>query len=110
MHRSNEYHIDVVELALTGRFLHVTDFHPDPHYKAGATFDTGCHRRPKEDNKGKHDGKKVHSGKGKGKALEVEDDDIDEDYEGDDDDDEFVKKRKSKRREEVAGRWGSGVS
>ncbi|GMK57666.1 hypothetical protein CspeluHIS016_0405000 [Cutaneotrichosporon spelunceum] len=29
---------------LTGRFMHVTDFHPDPHYKVQATLESGCHR------------------------------------------------------------------
>jgi endopolyphosphatase len=31
----------------------VTDFHPDPHYVAGATFETGCHRKPKKKGKGR---------------------------------------------------------
>lgn len=26
-----------------GRFLHVTDFHPDPHYKPGSNIDRMCH-------------------------------------------------------------------
>lgn len=38
---------------LKGRFLHITDFHPDPHYVAGATFESGCHRLPKKKKKGK---------------------------------------------------------
>ncbi|KAG2415403.1 hypothetical protein HFD88_006594 [Aspergillus terreus] len=30
---------------LTGRFLHITDFHPDPHYKSGSDpDDKACHR------------------------------------------------------------------
>ncbi|KLT41553.1 hypothetical protein CC85DRAFT_247424, partial [Cutaneotrichosporon oleaginosum] len=29
---------------LTGRFMHVTDFHPDPYYKRKATLESGCHR------------------------------------------------------------------
>ncbi|KAL5356897.1 Metallo-dependent phosphatase-like protein [Aspergillus floccosus] len=30
---------------LTGRFLHITDFHPDPHYKPGTDpEDKACHR------------------------------------------------------------------
>ncbi|WOO77660.1 Endopolyphosphatase [Vanrija pseudolonga] len=33
---------------LKGRFLHITDFHPDPHYKKGTTFESGCHRKDKE--------------------------------------------------------------
>ncbi|OBA23707.1 Endopolyphosphatase [Metschnikowia bicuspidata var. bicuspidata NRRL YB-4993] len=26
-----------------GRFLHITDFHPDPHYRAGSNVDNMCH-------------------------------------------------------------------
>jgi endopolyphosphatase len=61
--------------------LHVTDFHPDPHYVAGATFETGCHRKPNK--------------KGKGKDLE----ELDED-EG----------LKGKKKEDLSGKWGSAVS
>jgi len=64
--------------------LHVTDFHPDPHYVAGATFETGCHRKP--------------SKKGKGKDLE----------ELDDEDEEL--KGKGKKQEDLSGKWGSAVS
>lgn len=33
---------------LKGRFLHLTDLHPDPHYKYGTDIDTGvCHRKIK---------------------------------------------------------------
>jgi hypothetical protein len=70
--------------ALTGRFLHITDFHPDPFYTAGGTFDSGCHRKPEKKKKKKH-GKK---GDKKGKF---------EGMKGDDDDEE----------EETAGRWGT---
>lgn len=31
----------------------MTDFHPDPHYVTGATFESGCHRLPKKKKKGK---------------------------------------------------------
>ncbi|CDW98310.1 hypothetical protein, partial [Sporisorium scitamineum] len=38
-----------------GRFLHVTDLHPDPHYKHGSAVNAACHhKKPK---KGKPDGK-----------------------------------------------------
>lgn len=34
---------------LHGRFLHITDLHPDPYYKRGAHPSTACHRkRPKK--------------------------------------------------------------
>jgi hypothetical protein len=73
-------------LALKGRFIHITDFHPDPHYKAGATFESGCHRKPKKD-------------KGKGRVpgerggVEVE-----------------GGKERERGKDAVAGKWGSGVS
>ncbi|CAO1631060.1 unnamed protein product [Sympodiomycopsis kandeliae] len=35
---------------LSGRILHVTDFHPDPHYKVGSAISSGCHsNKPKKD-------------------------------------------------------------
>jgi endopolyphosphatase len=67
--------------------LHVTDFHPDPHYIAGATFETGCHRKPTKKGKGK--------GKHKG---EFEDEDEDVDVDG------------VKGKEDLSGKWGSAVS
>lgn len=33
-----------VDHPLRGRFLHVTDMHLDPHYLAGSTPSTYCHR------------------------------------------------------------------
>ncbi|WWD20090.1 hypothetical protein CI109_104564 [Kwoniella shandongensis] len=73
---------------LKGRFLHITDIHPDPYYKTGATFDSGCHSKPK---KGKD------KGKGKGK--------LDEDGDGSDEIEEIILGK-----EDLAGKWGSGVS
>ncbi|WVR08267.1 hypothetical protein IAU60_005314 [Kwoniella sp. DSM 27419] len=82
---------------LKGRFLHVTDFHPDPHYATGATFDTGCHRLPKQkkhkDKKGKG---KLHSN---GEIVESQDDD-DHDEDG----------LKDKDGVDLAGKWGTAVS
>jgi hypothetical protein len=74
------------ETELTGRFLHITDFHPDPWYRTNSTFDSGCHRLPPKKKKGK---------KGKGG-------DKNKDLDGDDDDDDEVLK--------VAGKWGTSVS
>lgn len=80
-------------IALKGRFLHITDIHPDPYYKTGATFESGCHSKPKKE-RGKS--------KGKGKldedasAIDVEGEEVDEDMFDD--------------KEDLAGRWGSGVS
>ena len=34
---------------LQGRFLHITDVHPDPHYRVGSSEKKACHRgTPKE--------------------------------------------------------------
>jgi endopolyphosphatase len=30
---------------LTGRFLHITDMHPDPYYREGTSEKSACHRR-----------------------------------------------------------------
>jgi endopolyphosphatase len=30
---------------LTGRFLHITDMHPDPHYKPHTSIYKSCHRK-----------------------------------------------------------------
>lgn len=35
---------------LQGRFLHITDLHPDPLYRPGGALSTACHRnRPKKE-------------------------------------------------------------
>lgn len=47
---------------LKGRFIHITDVHPDPYYRRGASEDEACHFKEKKKKKGK--GKK-----GKGKAV-----------------------------------------
>jgi len=79
--------------ALTGRFLHITDFHPDPFYTTGSTFESGCHEvEKKKKKKGKH----VANVDG---VEEEEEDDV-----------EALKKGKSRDEDEVAGPWGSGVS
>ncbi|WWC93041.1 uncharacterized protein L201_008005 [Kwoniella dendrophila CBS 6074] len=82
---------------LKGRFLHITDIHPDPHYKTGATFDTGCHRRSKDKKKGK---------KGKGKDVDYSEED------GQDIEDEIEIKGKDKDKDgvDLAGKWGTAVS
>lgn len=34
---------------LQGRFLHITDIHPDPHYRDGGSEKSACHRnKPKK--------------------------------------------------------------
>jgi hypothetical protein len=35
---------------LHGRFLHITDMHPDQHYRVGASVSSSCHRnRPRKE-------------------------------------------------------------
>ncbi|KAL1702321.1 Metallo-dependent phosphatase-like protein [Schizophyllum commune] len=34
-----------VQRRLTGRFLHITDIHPDPYYKPGTSVKKDCHRK-----------------------------------------------------------------
>lgn len=42
--------------ALRGRFLHLTDMHPDPFYRTGSVESTACHRRKKNKKKKKRGG------------------------------------------------------
>ncbi|KGB78065.1 endopolyphosphatase [Cryptococcus deuterogattii R265] len=74
---------------LKGRFLHITDIHPDPHYKAGSTFDSGCHRKPKKDKKVENRAAKNE----RGNEL-VDDENLDT----------------LKKTEDLAGKWGTAVS
>ena len=56
---------------LKGRFLHLTDVHPDPFYRAGTSEDEACHFPSNKRKKHKHKKKHGHKGKkGKGKAGE----------------------------------------
>jgi hypothetical protein len=39
-----------IRRSLKGRFLHITDMHPDPYYRKGASESSGCHRKkPKKE-------------------------------------------------------------
>ena len=69
--------------ALKGRFLHLTDFHPDPHYRAGTKVSDACHKK-----------------KGKGKLWEDHPPDVSPAEE----DEEVLEK------EGIAGKWGTPVS
>lgn len=73
--------------------MHVTDFHPDPYYKAGATFESGCHRLKGEKPKSGKDQK----GKGKSRLDGIWDTLRGEKKSDDDDDGEACK-------------WGTPVS
>ncbi|PWN29270.1 hypothetical protein BDZ90DRAFT_217348 [Jaminaea rosea] len=45
---------------LTGRFLHLTDLHPDVHYQAGSSISKGCHAgKPKKHDRAGHWGSPV---------------------------------------------------
>ncbi|ORY34959.1 Metallo-dependent phosphatase-like protein [Naematelia encephala] len=68
---------------LKGRFLHITDFHPDSLYVAGSTFESGCHRKLKKD---------------KGKSNVLDDGAFGEE--------DGVRKKAPP----AAGRWGTGLS
>jgi hypothetical protein len=41
---------------LQGRFLHITDLHPDDFYRVNATISSACHRPPKNPKTKKHSG------------------------------------------------------
>lgn len=91
--------------ALTGRFLHITDFHPDPHYIPGATFESGCHRKPKHKKKKKGD-------KGKGRALgeRGEADDAFADLDGEEGEEGNEEAEGFKGKDALSGKWGSAVT
>lgn len=81
---------------MTGRFIHITDFHPDPHYLAGSSFDSGCHRKEDEDLDGEEE---------EGRISSISDEEV------------LTRKKKGKKRREddddddrVAGYWGSSVT
>ena len=38
-------YLPAVQRRLTGRFLHITDIHPDPYYKPGTSVKKDCHRK-----------------------------------------------------------------
>ncbi|GAA5822357.1 hypothetical protein JCM11251_006312 [Rhodosporidiobolus azoricus] len=95
----------------TGRFLHLTDLHPDPYYKDGASEDEACHfkqkkkRKKKKKHKGKGGGAERSDGKGwEGQGGEEEEEDEGELEVGSD----SVKNKKDRPR--TAGYWGLPVS
>lgn len=94
---------------LKGRFLHITDLHPDPFYKEGATFGSSCHLRP---------GEKPHSGSAKGKwkrRLDFYGDEREEDVDFDAEEDFFNStgvdsSSRHYRKSDVAGKYGNILS
>ncbi|BGP17928.1 hypothetical protein JCM10213_003936 [Rhodosporidiobolus nylandii] len=85
--------------ALKGRFLHLTDLHPDPHYRVGASEDKACHFKQRRKKK---KGKKGKNRKG-GKELAMYEEEDEEK-----DDGELEELKKDKPRE--AGYWGLPIS
>ena len=52
--------VHTTQRQLTGRFLHLTDFHPDAFYVEGTDVEDFCHVDPEDDDNG---GKKPHAAK-----------------------------------------------
>lgn len=87
---------------LTGRFLHITDLHPDPFYKEGATFGSACHLRP---------GEKPHDGSAKGKwkrRLDFFGDEREDDVDVAEEED--LDASRNYRKSDVAGKYGNIIS
>ncbi|GAA5892951.1 hypothetical protein JCM5296_003390 [Sporobolomyces johnsonii] len=82
---------------LKGRFIHLTDIHPDSYYAQGAPEDYACHFDPKS--------KKHHGAKGKAKWTNGEDDDREEELELDGEV-TLANDRKGRK----AGYWGLPVT
>ncbi len=79
--------------ALTGRFIHITDIHPDTHYRAGATLASGVTKNRTRG--GKDKAKEGPLGRTSWISAKGEDIWDETDLKGD---------------EDLAGRWGTGVS
>ncbi|GAA5864110.1 hypothetical protein JCM3774_006384 [Rhodotorula dairenensis] len=123
--------------ALKGRFVHLTDLHPDAYYRDGAAESRACH--PKKRKKKLHHGVPEWQGEAADEADltalddEEDDDDTDQELLLDDDDSEIEqeedrhsvphkdkgkgkgkgkgrKKRKKRRGQRRAGYWGLPVS
>lgn len=94
---------------LKGRFLHITDLHPDPFYKEGATFGSSCHLKP---------GEKPHSGSAKGmwkRRLDYYGDERDDGAEFDFGEEDFNvttvdSAGRNYRKSDVAGKYGNILS
>ncbi|KAJ9114260.1 hypothetical protein QFC22_005712 [Naganishia vaughanmartiniae] len=82
---------------LKGRFIHITDFHPDPHYVTGGSFDSGCHRTADEDIVA--ESLQMSSGVGSSNSIS-----------------QYTNitgvnvNNKKDKKQEGAGKWGSGLS
>lgn len=105
---------------LKGRFVHLTDLHPDPFYRTGGAESKACHFKKKR----KHHRAKKGSVERwqEGEVVDDEDgDDLDDDGDEDEDDDEegvsiarkgkgkAKRKKKKRRKARRAGYWGLPV-
>lgn len=92
--------------ALTGRWMHLTDLHPDPFYKSGTDEDEACHfeRKKKKHKKGKGKGKGVGISNEVGMGLNGETGGFE------DDDEEDAVHVLGKDGSRTAGYWGLPVS
>ncbi|BGO93180.1 hypothetical protein NBRC10512_007569 [Rhodotorula toruloides] len=90
---------------LKGRFIHITDVHPDPFYRTGASEDEACHFKEKKKKKKKKKGK---GKKGKGKAFGTEGWSVADGIEADDEDEVDALVKPDGARD--AGYWGLPVS
>jgi len=48
-HRQLDHPYDPDESRLVGKFLHITDIHPDEHYLIGGSISSSCHRNTTDD-------------------------------------------------------------
>ena len=98
---------------LKGRFVHLTDLHPDPFYHTGGAESKACHFKKK---------RKRHRAENGSVGEVVDDEDGDDDLEDQDDEDEDEgvpiarkgkgkgkRKKKKRRKARKAGYWGLPV-
>lgn len=113
---------------LTGRFIHLTDLHPDSYYRHGTAESRACHSKKKKKKQPHSEGVVARETDTAATTLGDDDDDTveeldvdndDEDDDGDSEEDEGEgrptlahkggKKRKRRRRHRRAGYWGLPV-
>ncbi|BGP01607.1 Endopolyphosphatase [Rhodotorula toruloides] len=99
---STRAHGSVAARPLKGRFIHITDVHPDPFYRTGASEDEACHfkeKRKKKKGKGKE---------GKGSAAGVDGWSVADQVEADEEEELDALVKPDGARD--AGYWGLPVS
>lgn len=106
---------------LKGRFVHLTDLHPDPFYRTGGAESEACHFKKRKKKK-RHRGKSGSVERGQeGELVDDEHgDDLDDNDEEEEEDGEGVsiarkgkgkgkRKKKKRRKARRAGHWGLPV-